>query len=269
MKKKMTTVIKSQEMLTGGIFKTVLALPKGAVDEVTPGQFIGVYPRDASMLLPRPISICRWDPEAETLTIVYRTVGRGTGELAMREVGESVDILGILGNGYPLDDFAGKRALLFGGGVGVPPMLELAARLRGVASSVTVANGYRTGKNPGDLFLREEFLKVADEVLTATDDGSAGVHGTCLDAAKKAMEGGASFDIIAACGPLPMLRGVKNFAADIGIPAYISLEERMACGVGVCLGCVTKTTETDLHSHVKNARVCTDGPVFPAERVDI
>ena len=103
-------------------------------------------------------------------------------------------------------------------------------------------------------------------VHIATEDGSAGIKGNVLDVIGA---GGLQGDIIMACGPMPMLRAVKRYAAENGIKAYISLEERMACGVGACLGCVCRTKEKDAHSHVRNARICTDGPVFPAEDVDI
>ena len=108
-------------------------------------------------------------------------------------------------------------------------------------------------------------------ILIATDDGTAGFHGNAVDAVRTAMEKNERlrFDVICACGPLPMLRAVKKLARDLSVPAFLSLEERMACGVGACLGCVVKTVKTDPHSHVKNARICTEGPVFLAEDVDI
>lgn len=271
MKKVVEMTVRQTDRIADGIFRTVLSAPeKDRFEPVLPGQFIGVYPEDPAALLPRPISICRQDPATGDLTIVYRTVGRGTADIARVPAGGKLRVLGLLGNGYDLSEFAGKRALLLGGGIGIPPMLELAADLTGQnkaaagsrTASVTAVLGYRNS----DFFLLEEFRNAADRVLIATDDGSAGTKGTVLDAVRA---DGMDFDVIAACGPLPMLRGVKNFAAERGVPAYISLEERMACGVGVCLGCVCRTVRKDSHSRVNNARICTEGPVFAAEDVEI
>lgn len=289
MKKTAIMRIAGTKYLAEGIYRTEL-VPVSPADDlggVIPGQFIGIYPNDRTALLPRPISICRYNPfgsgNGGSYTVVYRTVGKGTNELAGLSFGDSVRVIGMLGNGYDLDAFAGKRTLLLGGGIGIPPLLELAARIRAknrelgemqrktsgknqseklYCGRLTAALGYRNS----ELFLMEEFASSADEVIVATDDGSVGTHGTCIDAARAA---GTGFDVIAACGPMPMLRGVKTFAAERNVPAYISLEERMACGVGVCLGCVVKTKEKDAHSNVNNARVCTEGPVFLAEDVDI
>ena len=143
-------------------------------------------------------------------------------------------------------------------------MLELAAALQGTADSgtkVTAVMGYRNS----ELFLKDE-MEVFADVYTATEDGSAGTKGNVLDAVR---ENKIQADVVCACGPLPMLRAIKRYAQEKNIPAYISLEERMACGVGVCLGCVAKTTKVDDHSKVHNARVCVEGPVFSADDVDL
>ena len=227
------------------------------------GQFICVYPHDKSTLLPRPISICEADREKGSVRIVYRIVGKGTEEFSFYQAGNEIKILGNLGNGFPVEAAEGKRVFLMGGGIGIPPMLQLAKDLKaeGKAAEVTVIAGYRNGQ----LFLKEDMERYA-AVHIATEDGSAGIKGNVLDVIGA---GGLQGDIIMACGPMPMLRAVKRYAAENGIKAYISLEERMACGVGACLGCVCRTKEKDAHSHVRNARICTDGPVFPAEDVDI
>ena len=150
-----------------------------------------------------------------------------------------------------------------GGGIGIPPLVELAKQLRErePQAKITVAVGYRSK----DLFLTEELSQYAD-VQLATEDGTVGTKGKDIDAIK---ENNVTPDVIFSCGPMPMLRAIKNYAEEIDIPAYISLEERMACGVGACLGCVCKTTHKDHHSHVNNARICTDGPVFEAKEVEI
>lgn len=264
MKAKMDMTVTAAERLADDVYSTVFRLPEGTFPPVAPGQFVGVYPHDRSALLPRPISICRADPGERTLRLVYRAVGKGTRELAAAQPGESFSVLGILGNGYDLNALRGKNILLLGGGIGIPPLLELAAALKaqGPERRVTAALGYRTAQ----LFLMEEFEQTADAVLIATEDGSAGVRGNVLDAVRAAAP---VFDAVCACGPLPMLRGVKRFAQEAGALCYLSLEERMACGVGVCLGCVAKTAHRDEHLQVNNARICTEGPVFEASEVEI
>jgi dihydroorotate dehydrogenase electron transfer subunit len=155
----------------------------------------------------------------------------------------------------------GKKVLLIGGGIGIPPMLNCAKALKKNGAEPLFAVGYRTN----DTYLLDDLKKTAP-VLISTDDGSLGTHGTVVDAIR---EQKAEADVIFACGPKPMLCGVKAYAEEKKIPCYVSMEERMACGIGVCLGCVTKTTKPDEHSLVKNARVCKDGPVFNAEDVDL
>lgn len=227
------------------------------------GQFLSIYPHNASMLLPRPVSICEADREKGRLRIVYRVAGKGTEEFSSYHTGRVIQILGNLGNGFPLKAAEGKRVLLMGGGIGIPPMLQLAKDLNqeGKAAEVTVIAGYRNKQ----LFLKEDMEKYA-KVYAATEDGSAGTKGNVMDAIA---ENGLRADVMMACGPMPMLRAIKRYAEENGTDAYISLEERMACGVGACLGCVCKTAEKDAHSHVNNARICTDGPVFAAKDVNI
>lgn len=251
-----------------GVWSLVLQYDAGsAPDAVVPGQFVGVYPRDGARLLPRPISICGWDEKDHTLRLVYRVVGGGTREFTTLAPGDAVDVLGILGNGYDLAALTGRRVLFLGGGIGAPPLLELAKRIQlenrkaGRDGSVTSVLGYRTN----ELFLSEEFSQYGPVVI-ATDDGTVGVHGNVIDAVR---EKNLSFDAICACGPMPMLRGVKALSEERGVSCWLSLEERMACGVGVCLGCVAKTTKKNAHSKVNNARVCTEGPVFNAADVEI
>ena len=145
-----------------------------------------------------------------------------------------------------------------GGGIGIPPLLELAKEL---SADKQIILGYRDR----NLFLAQDFEKYG-KVYTATEDGSAGTKGNVMDAVR---ENALEADVIFACGPMPMLRAIRSYSSSHRIPAYISLEEHMACGVGACLGCVVKTRETDSHSHVHNARICTDGPVLEAQEVDI
>ena len=263
MKKKTTMTVTDIENISEGICSMTLQYPDGEEpEEVRPGQFAGLYPNDPSKLLPRPISICRWDRDRAELRFVFRTAGPGTASLAAQKIGDQVDMLGVLGNGYDLSKLAGRKVLLLGGGIGIPPMVELAAALSALpGTEVTAAMGYRNS----DLFLTQE-LESYGKLLIATEDGSVGTKGNVLDAVS---ENAVEADAVCACGPMPMLRAVKKYAQERGIPAYISLEERMACGVGACLGCVTKTSKVDGHSHVRNARICTEGPVFDAEEVEV
>lgn len=254
MKVKETATVISQENLANGIYS--LLLKTSAAQYAVPGQFISIYSNSGEKLLPRPISICEIDKEASSLRLVYRVVGKGTKEFSELSAGDKIDILGPLGNGFPLEE---GHAMVVGGGIGVPPMLELAKQLPG---TVTAVMGYRND----DLFLNEEFTDVAADLVIATDDGSVGTHGTVVDAIG---ENELTADVIYACGPKPMLRALAAFAKENNIKCYVSMEERMACGVGACLGCVCQSTEVDDHSHVHNKRVCKDGPVFLSTEVEL
>ena len=244
-------MIVSQQCIGTDIYDMVLSFPKGA-KEARPGQFIAMYCEDGTKLLPRPISICGIDAEAGTLRVVYRIAGEGTRLFSQMKAGDSLEVMGPLGNGFTMKD---KKAIIVGGGIGIPPMLELAKQLD---CEKTVVLGYRD-----ELFLKEEFEACAD-VAVATEDGSAGTKGTVIDAIEAAQVSG---EIIYACGPMPMLKALAEYADAHGMEAQISLEERMACGIGACLGCICKTKEKDHHTNVNNTRICKDGPVFDAKEV--
>lgn len=230
---------------------------KAIAREAKPGQFVSVYTKDASRLLPRPISLCEIDREKDALRIVYRIAGDGTREFSRLRAGDTIDILGPLGNGFPLEEAKGKRVMLMGGGIGIPPMLETAKAIQG---EKIIVSGYRD-----ELFLTEE-LNAAGQLYLATEDGSAGTKGNVLDAVKaNRLEA----DLIFACGPTPMLRAIKAYALDKGIPCWVSMEEKMACGIGACLACVCKSTKVDGHSQVHNKRICKDGPVFLSTEVEL
>lgn len=255
-KKKTMARVYSQSEIAPSIYD--MWLETELAREARAGAFIALYPKDKSTLLPRPISICEVDKERNRLRIVYRIAGKGTQEFSSYHTGAKVEILGILGNGFPLEKATGKRVFLMGGGIGVPPILETAKQLDGKSDIIV---GYRDA----NLFLKED-LEQYGNVHIATEDGSVGTKGNVMDAIR---EEGLEADVIFACGPMSMLRAIKQYAERNGIEAYISLEERMACGVGACLGCVCRTKNVDHHSHVNNARICTDGPVFDAREVDI
>ena len=259
MKKKVIARLTSQCEIAPGIFD--MWLETELAKDAKPGQFVGVFTKDKSKLLPRPISICEVNKEKNALRLVYRNNGENTGtnEFSSYEKGEDVELLGVLGNGFPFEKAEGKKVFLMGGGIGVPPILQLAKQIGDPDAQIIV--GYRDSKT----FLREDFEKYG-RVYIATEDGSVGSKGNVMNAIS---DNDLKCDVIFACGPMPMLRAIKKYAEENGVPAYISLEEHMACGVGACLGCVVKTKEVDHHSHVNNARICTDGPVFLASEVEI
>lgn len=252
-KVKISADIVRQENIATDIFSLIIRAKEIAAS-AKPGQFVDLYSSDGSRLLPRPISICGIDKDAGTLRLVYRVAGKGTKEFSTLTSDHQIDVLGPLGNGFTLSD---KKAIIIGGGIGIPPMLQLAKSLDCEKSIVL---GYRDEE-----FLSTEFKKYGT-VYMSSDNGAFGVKGTVMDAIK---EYGITGDVIYACGPLPMLRAIKEYAAKNNIEAQISLEERMACGIGACLGCVCSSTAVDDHSKVKNKRVCKDGPVFYAEEVEL
>ena len=257
-RKKENAVVISQEMLADGIFS--MWLRTEAAQMAVPGQFISMYTNDGTKLLPRPISICEIDKEKGALRVVYRVTGEQTGTKQFSEMkaGDTIPVIGPLGNGFPLEKAEGKKAFLMGGGIGVPPILELAKQLN---CEKQIVMGYRDANT----FLKEQF-EANGTVYVSTEDGSVGTKGNVMDAIR---ENGLSADIIYACGPTPMLRAIKNYAESNGIECYISLEEKMACGIGACLACVCKSKEKDHHTNVHNKRICKDGPVFLSTEVEI
>ena len=250
---KKKAIISENTRIAEDIYSLWLNAPDIA-QNAKPGQFVSLYCNDGSKLLPRPISICEIDLEQGAVRLVYRIAGKGTKEISLMKAQDTIEAMGPLGNGFTLE---GKKAILIGGGIGIPPMLELAKQLNCEKQMVL---GYR------DITFLENEFEAHGKVYISTEDGSKGTKGNVIDAIK---ENGLTADIIFACGPTPMLRGIKAYALEHGITAQLSLEERMACGVGACLGCVCKTNEIDHHSNVKNKRVCKDGPVFYAEEVEL
>lgn len=258
-RKKEDAVILSQERIAQDIYS--MWIRTEAAQTAVPGQFLSMYTNDGSKLLPRPISICEINRTDGSLRVVYRVTGRHTGtELFSRmQEGDTIPVIGPLGNGFPYEKAQGKRAFLIGGGIGVPPILELAKQMKCDKKQIIV--GYRDRET----FLKDEFEQNG-EVYISTEDGSVGTKGNVMDAIR---ENALGADIIYACGPTPMLRAVKAYAEENGIECYISLEERMACGIGACLACVCKSKERDHHTNVNNKRICKDGPVFLSTEVEI
>lgn len=248
-----TAIVIRQEEIADDIYSMWIRT-ENIAGEAKAGQFLSLYCNEGSRLLPRPISICEIDKKDKAIRLVYRVAGKGTEEFSALHTGSQVRVVGPLGNGFPKKELS---AFLIGGGIGIPPMLQLAKELN---CEKKIVLGFRD-----ELFLMDEFKKQG-EVYVATEDGGVGTRGNVLDAIA---ENGLTADIIYACGPIPMLRAIKEYAKERGMECYISMEERMACGIGACLACVCQSTEKDAHSNVNNKRVCKEGPVFAAEEVEL
>lgn len=247
-------IVLFHENIAADIYDMRLACPDIAAN-ASAGQFVLVYTDDKSKLLPRPISICEIDKDEDSIRLVYRVTSKTSGTKIMSEyrVGELIEIMGPLGNGFTTFD---KASILIGGGIGIPPMLELSKSMQ---AKPTVLLGYRDKET----FLTNEFKKYAT-VHIATEDGSVGTKGNVIDIIK---EKNLSAGCIMACGPTPMLKAVKDFAGENNIECFLSLEERMACGIGACLACVCKSKERDAYTNAHSKRVCKEGPVFEAGEI--
>lgn len=250
-KSKLMCKILKNDLIVDQVYEMVISCHDIAV-EAKAGQFVNLYCRHKGRLLPRPISICEINKEEGTLHLVYAILGAGTKEFSDYRVGESIELMGPFGNGFTVEEGV-RNHLIIGGGVGVPPLVELAKRLQGKKTMVV---GFRT--NP---YLIER-LKKYGKVYITTDDGNIGFKGNVV----QLMEAEKLIGNIYACGPTPMLKGIQSYAKKYDIKAQLSLEERMGCGFGSCVGCVTKVTaDTELGYTYK--KVCKDGPVFSAKEV--
>lgn len=237
--------------IADNVYRMVIRQEEIAVNAKA-GQFINVYCKAESRILPRPISICEVDRDKGLVTIVYMIVGMGTKEFSDLDSGDRIEVLGPLGNGFKIKEC--DESIIVGGGVGAPPLLELVKNLPGKKK---VFLGFRSGS-----FLTKEFEKYA-EVHVATDDGSVGEKGNVVQLMEKV---GAKGSMIYSCGPKPMLAAVKDMAERLEVDAQISLEERMGCGIGACVGCICKIKADNELGYV-HKKVCKDGPVFDAKEV--
>jgi dihydroorotate dehydrogenase electron transfer subunit len=220
-----------------------------------PGQFVQVaVSKTHDPLLRRPLSIhaCTDD----TTVLLYRVCGRGTTLLSEKKPGETLDVLGPLGRGFPLHH--DKEAILVAGGMGIAPLYHLASVLAENSKKVYF---YAGAKNSRELYVPEGLKEIAFSLVLATDDGSTGHHGLVTEAVAAIIREKAA--PVYCCGPLPMMQEVNRLASDCGREIFVSLEAGMACGVGACQGCVTPVRSgTSAYS-----RVCADGPVFRGEEV--
>lgn len=228
-------------------YKMKLSSYEFETEDFTPGTFINLkVGNEGYPLLRRPISIFHTDHENSSISIIYKDLGMGTNILSQRVPGEKINVQGPLGTGFPLME-TGESVLLVGGGVGIPPLHELGVRLKEKGIHIVTVLGFRDSDS---VFCVEDFQKFG-EVHAATEDGTYGMKGYVTDVIEKK---GISFDVIYACGPKAMLKSMdlRYQGEKIG---YISVEERMACGIGACYGCMADTKEG-------LKRVCKDGPVF-------
>ncbi|MBO5874922.1 MAG: dihydroorotate dehydrogenase electron transfer subunit [Alistipes sp.] len=234
--------IRSNTPLTESVWRMVLV---GDTQYLTaPGQFVNIAIEGC--YLRRPISVCDYD--SESITLIYKVVGRGTEIMSQMQAGEKLDVLTGLGNGFSLSAST-ERPLLIGGGVGVPPLYNLAKKLKQAGKKVEVVLGFNRAD---EIFYAEEFKALGVDVHIATVDGSVGVKGFVTDAMKEL-----EFDYIYTCGPLPMLKAIYSASECDG---EFSFEERMGCGFGACMGCSCQTTKG-------SKRICKEGPVLKRDEI--
>lgn len=234
---------------------------KEIAETTKPGNFVEIKVSDnITPFLRRPISIYNINQEKGTITFIFQVKGEGTKILSKKQVGDEIEIMGPLGYGtFAIEPY--KKVAIIGGGIGIFPLHELAKQLY-PNSEVSIYLGFR---NKELVVLEEEFKKVSHHLTITTDDGSYGIKGFAIAELEKQIEQEKP-DILFGCGPLPMLKAVQKLAIEKEIPCQISLEEKMGCGIGACLGCAVKmvTSETPYYAHV-----CKMGPVFNAKEVEI
>ncbi len=240
--KEVIYTVESNVALTDSVYRMVMAGDTSAITGA--GQFVNI--KLDGQYLRRPISICDYDED--TLTLIYKVVGVGTEKMSAMQAGEKLNILTGLGNGYDLT-LSGDAPLLVGGGVGVPPLYKLCKLLKAQGKKVTVVLGFNT---KSEIFAEKEFSEIADKVIVTTVDGSYGVKGFVTNALPDV-----DYTYIYSCGPLPMLKALAGATPTSG---QYSLEERMGCGFGACMGCSCKTL-------LGNKRICKEGPVFVKEEI--
>lgn len=244
--------IKSVEQLNASTYSFVIDCPELA-QESWCGRFVNILCGEKT--LRRPISISEIDKQAGTITLVFEVRGEGTKWLAARKAGDELDLLGPLGNGFFPD--TEKRGIFIGGGIGCPPML---GACREYGENAEAILGFRSGANA---ILVGKFMDCCRSVDITTNDGTLGTKGFVTDVLKPKLEADKNC-VVYACGPTPMLKGVAAMCADMGVQCMVSLEQRMACGIGACLCCAQKTQDST-GEHMRH--VCKNGPVFDSKEV--
>ena len=243
-------IIIENKPLCGDIYQLSVACPEIA-SCAQPGMFVQLQINREMLLLRRPLSIADLDTATGTVTFIYRRIGKGTAAMTSLQPQEKINCLGPLGNGFSLTV---KRPLLIGGGLGIAPLLFVANRLAGQADILM------GGRCRQEMFWPELFRPYARKIFITTDDGSLGTKGFTIDLLPMLLQQ-EKYDQIIVCGPEIMMRGVAKIAADAHIPCQVSLEKRMACGLGACLSCSCDTRDG------RRVKVCKDGPVFWAQEV--
>lgn len=240
------------EAINANVKRMVIEAPQIA-DLAQPGQFVHVKKLDSVNFLRRPFSIADVDRKSGTITLIYRIVGKGTAEYAKMKIGEEFSILGPIGNGFELKE---GRPLLIGGGVGIAPLIYLSRQLKDKKPILLIG-----GKNKDEVFWEKYLKEFADKIYITTDDGSVGFKGFTIQLLPQILAEN-KIEHIYTCGPNIMMEGVAKLAHERDIDCQVSLEKRMACGIGVCLGCTFEGKLTG-----KRRKVCTEGPVFPSKEV--
>lgn len=253
-------LVKKEELING-IYRFSVEAPEIA-NSAKPGQFLEIKVSDTGEpFLRRPISIYNIDKENGIVEFIFQVKGKGTELLKLKEVGQEIDIMGPLGKGsFNVQEY--KSVAIIGGGIGTYPLYELTKQLKGKAN----LNVYLGFRDKSLVSCEKEFEAIGlNKLVVTTDDGSYKEKGFAIDFMKKDIEEH-RVDMIFACGPLPMLRAVREYAIKENIPCQVSLEERMGCGIGACLGCAVKVINGE---ETRFGHVCKDGPVFDAKNVEI
>lgn len=255
--------LKNKEQLNNDTYKYTIKSTEIA-KEAKPGQFLEIRVADTiSPLLRRPISIFNVNKENSEVEFIFQVKGEGTEILSKKDINDEIDVLGPLGNGnFDIKDY--QNVAIIGGGIGIFPLYELAKQLKQTTKTANISI-YLGFRNKELVLLEKEFSKVCNNLIITTDDGSYGKKGFSINELKQDHDK-ENFDMIYACGPLGMLKAVKQYTKEKNIMCQISLEEKMGCGIGACLGCAVeyKEKENKIYKHV-----CKDGPVFNADKVVI
>ncbi len=258
MPKQLTEKIHKMEKLADSIYRMEIE-SEFISQSCVPGQFVNIKCSEGiNALLRRPISICDVDRAKKLLTIVFQVKGIGTEYLSQKTAGMEVDLIAPLGKGFQLPD-ENQRIAVIGGGIGTFPLLNLLKE-----SKCKLKDAYLGFRNKSLVVLKEEFENSCNQLSISTDDGSFGNHGLVVSPLIERLQKGEQYDLLFACGPMPMIKGVVDVANRFNIKCQISLEQRMGCGIGACLVCACKTKDGDNWDY---SHVCKDGPVFWSDEV--
>ena len=262
MPEQMLAELVNKEKIIEGVYKFGVKADS-IVKSARPGNFIEIRVTDQTEpFLRRPISIHNLDKENGVLEFIFQIKGKGTEILSRKQVGDKIDIIGPLGYGtFKIEDY--KKIAIIGGGIGIFPLYELAKQAKENGIKVNTYLGFRNREN---VILESEFKSVSDNLTIATDDGSYKENGFAINYLKRDIQNSKP-DCIYACGPIQMLRAVKQLAEENNIPCQVSLEEKMGCGLGACLGCAVKTAKSPKEAP-EYFHVCKGGPVFNSKDVE-